>query len=146
MIRRKSKHKTTKKSLAYMGITMKSKPEVLFAGHLSDLGLPWRYEGEMFKYHLPGRKYKPDFIVELPNNEVIYVEVKGWLRPEDRTKMIAVRDQHPEMDLRIVFVNSSKTINKGSKTTYGEWATKHCFKWSEKIIPQAWLKEEEQAT
>lgn len=139
-MKKKSKTVTStpkKDKFLYKGVRMKSSPEVKFATWLDEVAIPWEYESIKLDYALPGRRYCPDFWIA----DQIYVEVKGWLRPEDRTKMIAVRDQHPEVDIRFVFVDANKTLNKKSKTTYGMWATKHGFKWAEKTIPKEWLEE-----
>lgn len=123
---------------------MKSKPEVQLAAWMDANQITWGYEPIKLEYALPGRRYCPDFrLVRNGNLCAFLVEVKGWLRPEDRTKMIAVRDQHPECDIRFIFVNANKTLSKKSKTTYGMWATKHGFKWAETIIPKEWLEENE---
>lgn len=82
-------------------------------------------------------KYKPDF--PLPNG--IIVETKGWFKPEDRRKHLIIKMQHPAIDIRFVFQRSRAFITKGSKTTYGMWCEKNGFKYADKVIPDAWLKE-----
>lgn len=82
-------------------------------------------------------KYKPDFI--LPNG--VIVEAKGWFKPSDRAKMLAVKKSHPQADIRLLFQNSKVCISKASLTTYGEWADKHGFKWASGNIPQEWVNE-----
>lgn len=82
--------------------------------------------------------YTPDFI--LPNETII--EVKGYFPPEDRSKMLHVKESNPNLDIRFIFSSPRKTLTKTSKTTYGEWATKNGFKWAEKKIPVEWLYEE----
>lgn len=81
--------------------------------------------------------YIPDF--ELPNG--ILVEAKGYFRPADRVKMVAVKKCNPDKDIRLVFQVASKPIRKGSKMTYGDWADKYGFQWAEGTIPAAWWKE-----
>ena len=57
-----------------------------------------------------------------------------------RRKMLAVKAQHPELDIRFVFQRNN-TLSKQSKTTYGAWADKHGFKWCIfPDIPTSWLK------
>ena len=41
--------------------------------------------------------------------------------------MILLKEQHPELDIRIVFQDMKKPIYRGSKTTYAKWATDHGF-------------------
>ena len=83
------------------------------------------------------RTYTPDF--ELDNG--IIIETKGIFDTEDRRKHLAIREQHPELDIRFVFSNSKAKLYKGAKSRYCEWCDKHEFKWEHRIIPEAWLKE-----
>ncbi len=92
------------------------------------------YEGSFLPYTIT-TKYIPDF--QLSNG--IYIETKGYLRATDRQKMLLVKKQHPNVDIRFVFQNARKKINKKSKTTYGDWASKHGFLWCEKTIPDDWV-------
>lgn len=74
----------------------------------------------------------------------IIIEGKGWFgrrSAHERQKFILAKEQHPNLDIRFVFQDAKKSIYKGSKTTYGQWATDHGFKWCERTIPKAWLKE-----
>lgn len=96
------------------------------------------YEEEEWDYVLR-RKYVPDFIVE-KGKKRIYIETKGYLRPEDRAKLLAARDQNPDKDLRILFERNNK-ISKKSKMHYGDWAEKHGFQYAVGEIPEEWLKE-----
>jgi hypothetical protein len=90
----------------------------------------FKYESEKIPYVL-SKHYVPDFIIKVPNG-LIYVEVKGYLRPEDRSKMVAVKRQHPNKDFRIVFY--------GSNHKYIKWAVKHGFRYAIGKIPTEWLK------
>ena len=63
----------------------------------------------------------------MPNG--IYLECKGLWEPEDRRKIKAVIEQHPEIDLRMVFQAPFNKISKKSKTTYANGAIKHNIKW-----------------
>ena len=96
--------------------------------------IPYLYEIQKFDYVTESR-YTPDFFLK---NGVI-IECKGFLKPSDRRKMIAVKKQHPELDIRFIFQRNN-TITKQSKTTYGDWADKHGFPWCVyPAIPQSWL-------
>ena len=75
----------------------------------------------------------------LPNG--ILVETKGRWVAEDRKKHLLIKKQHPELDIRIVFMSGKTKIRKGSKTTYGDWCDKHGIPWAEKIIPTSWFSE-----
>ena len=52
-----------------------------------------------------------------------------------------MKAQHPGRDIRFVFSNSRAKISKASKTTYAMWAEKHGFKYADKLVPEAWLRE-----
>ena len=57
-----------------------------------------------------------------------------------RRKIKAVIEQHPEIDLRMVFQAPFNKISKKSKTTYAKWCDKHGIPWcSFSNIPLEWL-------
>lgn len=85
--------------------------------------------------------YTPDWRIRTANGRSFFIEAKGLFSAADRTKMLCVRDQNVGVDIRLVFQNASTLIRKGSKTTYGQWATNAGFKWADKAIPEAWLHE-----
>lgn len=102
-----------------------------------------QYETTIVKYTIPARdsKYTVDFT--LPNG--ILVETKGRWMPDDRKKHLLVKEQHPELDIRIVFQSAKSKLRKGSKTTYADYCDKHGIQWAEKTIPQSWIDEEKKA-
>lgn len=108
-------------------------------------GIEFTYESERLEYTVSG-KYIPDFIIQTKSGK-IYVETKGNGRSFDgpsRRKLIAVKTQHPDIDLRIVFYsngNIGPRRKDGSRLTQGEWATKHGFIYAIREIPQDWLLE-----
>ena len=51
-----------------------------------------------------------------------------------------MKKQHPELDIRFVFMNVKNKIYKGSKTTYADWCTRYNFEWAEGSIPMEWVK------
>lgn len=84
--------------------------------------------------------YIPDF--QLPNGVII--EAKGYFPPEDRSKMLAVKNCNPDKDIRLVFLSPNSKLNKDSKTTYAQWAEKNGFQWASKHIPIEWLYEKKE--
>jgi hypothetical protein len=109
------------------------------ARQLAAAGLEVAYESMRVEYVKPERKakYTPDF--PLPNG--IIVETKGRFLTEDRQKHLLIKTQHPALDIRFVFTNSRARISKASATTYAAWCEKHGFKYADKVVPPAWLKE-----
>lgn len=103
-------------------------------------GVPFDYEKLKISYIVPERAatYTPDFVL-LANG--IIVESKGIFDAEDRKKHLLIKQQHPELDIRLVFSRANAPIYKGSPTTHGSWAEHHGFKYAEKLIPDAWLQE-----
>lgn len=112
--------------------------EVSVAKQLDEAGIKYGYETEKIKYTFPEtiRTYTPDII--LPNG--IVVETKGRFTLPDRKKHLLIQKQHPDKDIRFVFTNSNNKISKGSKTSYADWCTKNGFKFSDKKVPDEWLK------
>lgn len=82
--------------------------------------------------------YLPDF--SLPNG--VLVETKGRFTAPDRTKLLRVRDQNPEADIRLVFQRANNRLTKAKNSiTYWEWAERHNFPWAEGSIPLEWWRE-----
>lgn len=112
--------------------------EIKIKEYLRERNVPIKYEKVKIEWEdLMYRTYTPDFL--LPNG--IIIEVKGRFTSEDRRKHLAVKKQHPYLDIRFVFENSKRKLSKGAKTTYGLWCEKHGFQYYDRIIPEEWLKE-----
>ncbi|MBW7970982.1 hypothetical protein [Bradyrhizobium sp. BR 10289] len=124
------------------------------AEQLDAAGVAYGHESQWVRYTVPAReaKYLPDFSFE---GCPIIIEAKGrfgggnprFRQPatdgaKERQKLILLKEQHPELDIRLVFTRASTPIYKGSPTSQGKWATDHGFKWSDKgIVPQQWIDE-----
>ena len=112
--------------------------EVGLSTFLDSLNIKYIYEGIKIEWEdLAYRTYTPDFV--LPNG--IIIETKGLFTPADRYKHVCIQKQHPSLDIRFVFTSSRRKIQKGSKTSYAMWCDKNKFLFSDRIIPEAWLKE-----
>ena len=102
---------------------------------LQGLGVTYEYESTKVPYVIR-HNYTPDFL--LPSG--IFLETKGYWDPEDRRKMLAVKEANPELDIRMVFQAPYNKISKKSKTTYAQWCDKHNIKWTSFAeIPIDWL-------
>ena len=113
----------------------RSKLEKNIADLLEQLGVSYLYESEKLSYTI-SHNYTPDFV--LPNYK--YLEAKGYWAPEDRRKILAVKRDNPDVDLRMIFQSPYNTISKKSKTTYAQWCDRHDIPWtSYKDIPIEWL-------
>lgn len=98
-------------------------------------GYEFEYETMRLDYTLSAT-YTPDFI--LPNGVIL--EAKGYFKPADRRKMVAIKKQHPHLDIRMVFQQPKNTLTKTSKTTYSDWAEKYGFPWAPAHnIPAEWF-------
>ena len=82
-------------------IKYRSKFELSLAKTLTANNIEFQYEEERFEYIPAPRHYTPDFYFPETN---IYVEAKGHLDKGDRVKMVLMKKQHPELDIRFVFV------------------------------------------
>ncbi len=132
---------TTKTSSEEHGLAngYRSGLEEKIAQELLEAGINFDYEAHVIRYTKPEKaaRYTPDFI--LPNG--IIVETKGRFLTPDRQKMILIKQQHPDLDIRFCFSNSRQRIGKKSKTTYQMWCDKHGFPYADKSIPVSWLNE-----
>jgi len=112
--------------------------EVKVATKLKESGVVFGYETTKIKYVIPEslHTYTPDFV--FPNG--LIVETKGRFVVADRKKHLLIREQKPWLNIRFVFSNSKAKINKGSKTSYGDWCDQYGFIYADKEIPEGWLK------
>lgn len=121
----------------------RNKLEKSVGQQLADAGVSFSYEPRTVDVMIPARKstYLPDFWAD---NAPIIIESKGYFYngAKDRQKLVLIKEQHPELDIRIVFSDASKPIYKKSKTTYGQWAASHGFCYSDKgRVPKEWIAE-----
>ena len=63
--------------------------------------------------------YTPDFVLF---NGII-IETKGMFTAADRRKHLAIKKQHPKLDIRFVFENSRRKLRKGAKSSYADGAS-----------------------
>ena len=100
--------------------------------HAKTLEYEYGYETEKIPYTIEGQ-YIPDFPIKKKNGKKLYIEAKGYFRPESKRKMVAVKTQHPELDIRIVFYNRRKKDIR--------WAERYGFPYAFGKIPKEWLSE-----
>ena len=136
----------TKSDLTSVGIKngWRSGLEESLAAHLSKKGIAYEYEQHKITYVVPERpqaKYTPDFYVTTRTGKVIIVETKGRFVTSDRQKMLLVKEQHPQLDIRMVFSNPNTRISKQSQTTYADWCLRHGYLYAAKVVPEEWLNE-----
>ena len=106
--------------------------------YLDEHKVKYYYENIKIEWEdLAYRTYTPDFILY---NGII-IETKGRFLAADRRKHIAIKKQHPKLDIRFVFTNSRAKLSKGAKSSYADWCIKHGFRYYDRIIPEDWLKE-----
>ena len=114
----------------------RSQLEKRVADLLTELGVTYEYETTKIAYEIQ-HNYSPDFI--LPNGVIL--ECKGYWESSDRRKIKTVKEQNPDIDLRMVFQAPLNTISKKSKTTYAQWCEKHDIPWTSfQDIPLDWLQ------
>jgi predicted nuclease of restriction endonuclease-like RecB superfamily len=89
------------------------------------------YETAKIPYTIHGN-YIPDFVLT-GKDRTIYIETKGHFRPEAKRKMVAVKKQHPHLDIRIIFYSKKlKDIR---------WAERYGFPYAIGDVPQEWMEE-----
>lgn len=117
-----------------MAITRSRSPrnkfEARLYGDLSKRKASFKYESEKILYTYSGH-YTPDFVVETRQGKV-YIEAKGYFRPEDKRKIVAVKKCNPTLDIRIVFYSHNKTSIR--------WATKYGIPYAIGEIPKDWTR------
>lgn len=99
------------------------------------------FEPHTYEYAVP-YTYTPDFIVKTRSGKEFILEVKGYHRGMAVwcAKILHFITQNPDVDFRIVFLNSKKKFNKNYKSTLGDWATRNNIVWSDDgVVPSEWL-------
>jgi hypothetical protein len=134
--------------------TYRSKFEERVAKDLKDRGQKFRYEEWSYEYDAPIKShrarcddcgssnlvrtawYTPDFFL----NSGVIIEAKGRFTAADRRKILAVREDHPELKeyLVMLFMRDNR-IHKQSTTTYSHWCETHGIPYSIAEIKEEWL-------
>lgn len=139
------KHPRSSKKPVLIRSVYRSRLEERIARQLEGAGVPFHYESQKIGYVVPARKarYTPDFPLGDKQSPKIFIEAKGRFRTTaERQKLVLVREQNPDLDLRIVFQNAKLPLYKGSRTTYAKWADSHDILWADNgIVPDSWIKE-----
>ena len=81
----------------------------------------WEYESVSVDYTVE-HTYTPDF-----SRGKVHIEVKGFWRPNDLKKYIAINNalKSEGEELVFVFSNPSKPQRRGAKMTMADWCDKH---------------------
>lgn len=143
MSNKKRRGKRDPSELKYGGVTYRSFFEVDIAKDIARLRRKMKkkfkvgYESDTFTYTLY-RNYTPDFKIEREDGSVIYVEAKGVLDREAKAKMLAARDEHPEVTFVFLFQRDNP-VHKGSKMRYSDWCRKNSFDYSIGEVKEEWL-------
>lgn len=120
--------------------------EKKLADHLKKQKIPFKYEWIRIPYtQVLERNYTPDFALTTKlkggltrdgYSGILFLESKGIFSPGDRKKTLAIRECHPDIDIRFVFMAdnylTSKKKKKGGNSSglkYSSWCEKHGFKY-----------------
>lgn len=131
--------------------TYRSKFEETIARQLTACGVKWTYESEKLNFTSAvrggscrkcggtnvekRRKYTPDFVITTKGKKV-YLETKGRLTSQDRTKMIDVLRCNPKITLVMVFMRDNN-VRPGLK--YSDWCKKNGINYCIKEVESKWL-------
>ena len=143
---RRSKQFTNK------GLQVRSKFEATVINDLDERGVRYEYEPGNIGYDQPikageclecgssnvvwKRKYLPD--IRLADGSL--VEIKGYLKPDDRRTLIAFRNSHLKVKLRILFQSDRYLDPKTKATSYTDWARREGFDCHVgNSIPEEWI-------
>ena len=91
-----------------------------FASHIAKQKLQAEYEADTFQYVRPSH-YTPDWKI----GKKRYLETKGEFAPSQRANLLAFLEQHPDIEVVMVFANAQNKLHKRAKMTYAEWCDKN---------------------
>lgn len=80
----------------------------------------------------------------LPEQD-IYIEAKGKWSGSKRKEVLAIQEQYPSIDFRMLFMRNN-FLTKNKKQTYGEWCEAHRIKYHvspEGKVPADWIYPED---
>jgi len=104
------------------------------ADNLSNNGVYWEYEQRKYNLVIP-RSYTPDFVL---GNGVV-LEVKGYFDQEDRRLIKLFKEQHSDVDIRMVLQKPHQKLTKSGRMTYATWCDRYNVPWCEgPSIPKDW--------
>lgn len=131
-----------------------SKFEERIARELEGANVQFAYERYSYEYDEPLRKnrarcadcdstnllrtgwYTPDFFLE----SGVIIETKGRFTAADRRKMQAVKADHPDLNLVMLFMRDNK-IHRNSKTFYSDWCMENGYDYAIGHPKEEWLHE-----
>jgi len=114
-------------------IPMRSSWEFNYAHYLNKLLVEgkikeWEYEATAFKFPefiFGCRTYSPDFKVTMPNDEIVYHEVKGWMDKKSVLKLSLMKKHFKHIKLKLINEEKYKKIEKSKRSIpgWGTWFT-----------------------
>ena len=99
------------------------------------------YESDRLPFVLE-KTYIPDFVVNKSDGSKMYIEIKGYFRATDRTKLLGVKKLNPKLDIRMVFAKNNKISSK-SNSRYGDWCDRHGIPYAVGTVPKEWFANEQ---
>lgn len=122
--------------------------EGLLGGWLDERGYTYKYEDKKLRidWVLPesNHKYLCDFFFVKKDGTMMYVDTKGKWDYNDRVKHYYIQQQHPELDIRMLFEHNPERMRITSKCsaaqlcTEGEGYKSKGIDWTDFSMPYAW--------
>lgn len=119
------------------------------ARDLEQRGIEFKYEHNTYRYWLKKPRsrceacganavieehnYTPDFFI----GDLI-IEAKGKFSARNRRTILAMKEQHPELDIRMVFM-ADNWLTKKHLSRYSDWCKKYGVPYAFKTVPEEWL-------
>jgi hypothetical protein len=98
---------------------------------LQDSEVPFEFETVKLKWvPLPTEHtYNPDFILKRKDGTMLLIESKGRFMPDDMAKHLAVKQQHPDVEVVFVFQNKNTWFRKAKTRSYAKWCEENGFRY-----------------
>ena len=114
--------------------------EEALGAQLAASGVEHTYEPEQIHYYISAA-YTPDWKITTPSGTTFYIEAKGFFTDADRQKLLRVKQNHPGIDIRLIFQSSPyRPLRRGAKMTWAQWCEKNGFPYGVGSIPEEWLR------
>lgn len=108
-------------------------------------GATIEYESDKLKYVIE-YEYTPDFTITFKDGSKLFIETKGNGRQFDghtRQKMVALKAQHPDKDIRIIFYRDGEfgaSRKDGSRQRQSDWSKRVGYTFTINEVPEEWFK------
>lgn len=87
--------------------------------------ISWDYEEDTFRFPVErgNMQYTPDFKITLPNGEIEYHEIKGWMDADSVVKIKRMAKYYPDIRLIVIDKDAYQALARDIRKLIPNWET-----------------------